>query len=409
LSGSLVRDESKAPVSYIFYAQEIPPASGAVPAVATPLEQALRASEEKFRTLVEHLPALVYVLANDERQTPLYYSPYLETLTGERPEEALALAVHWLEQVHPEDRARIEAEETRTAASGELFQAEYRLLRRDGSYVWVRDECVPVRDATGQIVAWQGVLLDVSERIQAEEDVRRALEAAQAANRAKGLFLDMMSHELRTPLQAVLGYAEFLLAGGPGALSAEQVEDVGYIQQGGQRMLTLINQMLDLSRMEAGRLEITTHPVDLDPILEQVRQDVAPQAAQKGLGLRIEVRAPLPLALGDAERLRQVLLNLVGNAVKFTERGEVHISARATRFGVEVAVRDTGIGIAPRDLSRVFEEFRQVDGSLTRRQGGAGLGLAIAQKLMVLMGGDLTVESQVGYGSTFTIHLQACA
>ena len=175
------------------------------------LEQQLRASESKYRTLVEQIPAVVYVLAADENQTPLYFSPRIYELTGESPDEALAVKEHWLESVHPDDYARVAAEDERTSASDEPFRMEYRQRRKDGSYVWVRDECVPMHDANGQLVGWQGVLLDVSARVQ--------LEAAQEANRTKSLFLGMMSHELRTPMQSVLGYAALLLGGHRGSRS----------------------------------------------------------------------------------------------------------------------------------------------------------------------------------------------
>lgn len=219
----------------------------------------------------------------------------------------------------------------------------------------------------------------------------------------------MMSHELRTPLQAVLGYTEFLLANPASLLTAEEREDLGYIQQGGLRMLTLINQLLDLSRLEAGRLEVVQEPVDLAGILEQVRQDVAPQASQKGLELQIILPSSLPPVLGDPERLRQILLNLVGNGVKFTERGSVTIRAMSRDGTVAIAVADTGIGIPPDDLPQIFEAFRQVDSRLARRHGGAGLGLAIAQKLAALMDGHITVQSELGAGSMFTLKVPAAS
>jgi signal transduction histidine kinase len=223
--------------------------------------------------------------------------------------------------------------------------------------------------------------------------------------RAKGLFLAMMSHELRTPLQAVLGYADFLLSQDGGSLTPEQREDIGYIHQGASRMVHLIEQMLDLSRMEAGRLDLKQEPVDVRQVMEQVRQDIAPQADAKGLHLSLAAPPRLPAVLGDDGRVRQILLNLAGNAVKFTERGEIAIRARAQGAWVEISVRDTGIGIAQADLGHIFEEFRQVDTKLSRRHGGAGLGLAIAQRLAAQMGGSISVASTPGQGSTFTLRL----
>jgi signal transduction histidine kinase len=170
-------------------------------------------------------------------------------------------------------------------------------------------------------------------------------------------------------------------------------------------MVALIEQLLDLSRMEAGRLELAAEPVALHTILEQVRQDIVPLVTAKGLSFAIDLPESLPPVLGDAVRLRQILLNLVGNAVKFTEAGAVDITASQTADGITVKVRDTGIGISQEALPFIFEEFRQVDGSLTRRHGGAGLGLAIARKLAEQMGGRISVESALGAGSTFTLWL----
>jgi signal transduction histidine kinase len=232
----------------------------------------------------------------------------------------------------------------------------------------------------------------------------QAKEAAEAANQAKSAFLAMANHELRTPLQAILGYAEFLLADSHAILNEEQRADLGYIQMGGRRMLTIINDLLDLARMEADGLMLRRDPVDLAQVLEQVRQDVQPQAAQRGLELRMHLPESLPPLLGDAERLRQILLNLAGNAVKFTESGSVEIAVAMDRERLFIHVRDTGYGIAPDALTRIFEPYRQADHGRPRHHG-AGLGLAIARRLATVMDGEITVESTPGVGSTFTLHV----
>jgi PAS domain S-box-containing protein len=400
LSCALVRDQRGEPLHFIGQVEDITARKAA--------EAALKEAETKYRTLVEQLPAVVYIVANDAPYTPLFYNSYIEVLTGETPEEALARTGYWLEDVHPEDRERIAAAEARAAKTGEVFQVEYRRRRQDGSYCWVRNEAVPLYDEAGQIITWQGVMLNISDRKQAEEDLQAALEEARAANRAKGLFLDIMTHELRTPLQAVLGYAESLLIHSQATLTLEQQEDIGYIHQSGGRMLTLINQLLDLSRMEVGRLVLAEEVVDLGQVSEAVRQDVAPQAAAKGLALQIALGPSLPSVIGDEERVRQILLNLAGNAVKFTDAGGVTISAAETTGGeVEVLVRDTGVGISAADLPHIFEEFRQGDSRLSRRHGGAGLGLAIAARLAQQMAGRIEVSSEPGVGSTFRLYLPA--
>ncbi len=645
----------------------------------------LKASEERFRTLVEQLPAVVYVLANDGNQAPVYYSPRIVDLLGITADEALQRREHWLDHVHPDDRAAVAAENERTA-NGDPFHIEYRYQRRDGSWIWVRDQCEPVRDAAGRIAAWQGVLLDVSaqhalqdallaakdaaedanrrtqevlervtdgfyaldrdwrvthfneaaerllgktrqevigsslwecfpeavdaaiypayhqamadrmpitvdffyealagwfearafptsdglsvffrdvsERQAAEQALREqaehlasivavqsevaamrpdpravmrlaaeramaltgagasgiavrdgdavrfavttgfltdwenertsltgsygglclltgevqigdrsladvegvqsvvvvplrhegtvvgalgifatepdafgdreiyllrllaelvgaslahaeaftalvaAKEAAEEANRLKSAFLSTMSHELRTPLNAIIGYAHLLLDGMEGPLSDAQSGDVSEIAGAADRLLALINDVLDLARVESGRMQLTMEPVDFPGLAARVRTLMAPLAERKGLAITIEAAPNLPLVVGDPDRLRQMLLNLVGNAVKFTERGSVTIAiAPAPGGGVEIAVADTGIGISPEALPHVFDEFRQADSSTTRRFGGTGLGLSIVRRLVDLHGGAVRAESEPGVGSTFTVVL----
>jgi signal transduction histidine kinase len=209
-------------------------------------------------------------------------------------------------------------------------------------------------------------------------------------------------------MQAIMGYAELLLAGPEGSLTPEQADDVRTIRRGATRLVALVKQMLDLSRLDAGQIALETEPVALAAVIDDVRQDVAPQAAAKAVTLRIDLPDDLPPVQGDAMGIHQILLNLVGNAVKFTEAGEVCISAQATDDDVAIAVRDTGIGIAADALPHIFEEFHQLDSGMSRRHEGAGLGLTIARKLAELMGGRLTVESRPGRGSTFSLHLHRC-
>lgn len=236
------------------------------------------------------------------------------------------------------------------------------------------------------------------------EALLQAKEAAEAASQAKSAFLAMANHELRTPLQAILGYAEFLLDDTHSILTEEQRVDLGYIQLGGRRMLTLINDLLDLARIEADGLMLRRDAVDLAQVVEQVRQDVQPQAAQRGIDLQVHMPASLPTLHGDGERLRQILLNLAGNAVKFTDAGLVEIAVAVDGDRVVVRVRDTGYGIPPEALARIFDAYHQAEHGRPRRHG-AGLGLAIAQRLATLMDGQITVESTPGVGSLFTLQV----
>ncbi|MFT4041108.1 MAG: PAS domain S-box protein [Thermomicrobiales bacterium] len=367
---------------------------------------ALRESETRFRTAFDHAPIGMDLVALDGRF--MQVNAALCALFGYSEQELRTMTT--IDLTFPEDRAPDEVLVKRMVA-GEIptFQLEKRYIRKDGQVIWGRVNSSVVRDAEGTPLYFIGQVEDITGRIMAEEELRAALADAQAANRAKGVFLDMMSHELRTPLQATLGYSEFLLAGPETSLSVDQRQDVSAIHQASQRMIRLINQLLDLSRLDAGGLSLASEPVDLASVLEQVRQDVAPQVMERGLSLQISVPASLPLVQGDAERVRQILLNLAGNAVKFTEAGSIHIEvALLDASTVEVVVTDTGIGIPADALPHIFDEFYQQNRHLSRRFGGAGLGLAIARKLATQMGGTISVSSEAGAGSIFRLRLPLC-
>ena len=250
---------------------------------------------------------------------------------------------------------------------------------------------------------------DRLESMRAEAEARLADLAA--ATQARDRFVAMMSHEMRTPLNAILGYAELLELEIEGQINDGQRRNLDRIRVGSRHLLDLINDVLDLARADARKLELDVRPVDVGAVIEEVAALLENQAEQKSLRLRTELDASVPLVNADLQRLRQVLTNLVGNAIKFTERGEVAISAAPGSDGrsVAIAVSDTGIGIEPATLGNVFNEFFQADNALTRIYGGSGLGLAISQRLARAMGGEITVESAVDKGSTFTVTLPAAA
>jgi len=214
-----------------------------------------------------------------------------------------------------------------------------------------------------------------------------------------------MSHELRTPLNAILGYSELILDNIYGEPPEQMREVLERVQSNGRYLLGLINDVLDLSKIEAGQLTLSLADYSLADVLQSVHSAVESLAAEKGLVFRIEVPHDLPVAHGDERRLAQVLLNLAGNAIKFTDAGEVAIEAEAANGGFRIVVRDTGPGIAPEDQGRIFEEFQQVDSTSTRQKGGSGLGLAISKRIVEMHGGRIGVESEPGGGSTFTISL----
>ncbi|TCT11960.1 PAS domain S-box-containing protein [Tepidamorphus gemmatus] len=282
------------------------------------------------------------------------------------------------------------------------FEARYRTA--DGIR-WIHWQDVPVRDDAGRLVAVQSIGRDVTARKEAEAALRRARDAAEAGNRAKSRFLAALSHEIRTPMNGVIGMADLLLDTG---LTPEQATYARAVRTSAASLLGMIDEILDFSRIEAGRIELASEPFAVAPLIEDVAELLQPRAEEKGLELCVFVSADVgPALVGDADRVRQVLLNLAGNAVKFTDRGGVSIEVRPLpgRQGVAIAVRDTGIGVPAEAVDRIFEEFEQAEGGPSRRHGGTGLGLAICRRLVTAMGGDITVSSRPGRGSVFRVAL----
>jgi PAS domain S-box-containing protein len=293
--------------------------------------------------------------------------------------------------------------------AGRPYIGEILNYAKDGRKVWVELEVQPVRNAEGVLTGFMGLQLDITVRKQHAAQLREAKEAAERANVAKSQFLAMMSHEIRTPMNGVIGMASLLL---DSPLTADQRESAETIRQSGQALLTIINDILDFSKIESGRLELDHAEFSLRDCVEGAVDVLGPAAAQKQLDLLCEIPADIPPVIrGDAVRLRQVLVNLIGNAVKFTERGEVLVKVRllarsATQVDLVFTVADTGIGIPAGQMEKLFQPFSQVDASMTRRFGGTGLGLAICRRLVELMGGGISVESEVGRGSSFSFVLR---
>jgi signal transduction histidine kinase len=259
--------------------------------------------------------------------------------------------------------------------------------------------------------AVQAIVRDVTERKRAARELQAAKEAAEAANASKSAFLANMSHELRTPLNAIIGYSEMLEEDASDGGQAAIVPDLRKIQAAGRHLLTLINDLLDLSKIEAGKLELTLESCDVSALVREVAATVHPLVKKNGNILRLTCPEDVEPIDVDPTRLRQVLLNLLGNATKFTSKGEVALEvapegANGERW-IAFRVKDTGIGMTAEQMGRLFQPFSQADASTTRKYGGTGLGLVISRRLARLMGGDVTVESEEGRGSTFTVRLPA--
>jgi len=308
---------------------------------------------------------------------------------------------------HPEDRTAIEEAFARTLKNGDLYDIEHRIIRQDtGEIRIVEARGFALFDSAGKAKSLIGAVQDITEDKRAEEALQQAMQKAEGANRLKSEFLANMSHEIRTPMNGVIGMTQILI---DTELTEEQREYVAIIDTSAHSLLQIINDILDFSKIEAGKLDLQIEHFDLPSLIDSLIIGMTPQSHAKGLKLSCFVEPTVPtLLVGDPGRLRQVLINLVGNALKFTDQGEVAINIsrvdeEKTR-GVcllRFSVRDTGIGIAPDKLARVFNPFTQADGSFTRKFGGTGLGLSITKKLVEMMEGEVGVNSREGQGSEF--------
>ncbi|NWG14069.1 MAG: response regulator [Acidobacteria bacterium] len=370
-------------------------------------ERALREAEQKYRAIFENAVEGIYQSTLEGRL--ISCNPAMARIFGyPSPEEFMEEVTDPNTQVYKDPGRRADFVRL-VQEKGVISDFEAQVYRRDGSVIWTSETARAVYDPQGKLVCFEGFLEDITQRKKAEEEIRRAIDAAESASRAKGEFLANMSHEIRTPMNAIIGMTELLLET---RLDPEQREYLQTIKTSADSLLTLINDVLDFSRIEAGRLEL--HPVDfsLRESLSATLSLLALRAHQKGLELGCNILPDVPDSLhGDPERLRQIIINLVGNAIKFTDKGEVivHIESEVlepSRATLHFNITDTGIGIPADKQEPIFSAFVQADGSMSRRYGGTGLGLAISARLVELMGGEIWVESEPGKGSCF--HFTAC-
>lgn len=379
-----------------------PQLSEATPTLAS-VHAALDLSELRYRSLIEATAAIVWnTPASGEFETE---QPGWAGFTGQTFEELKGWG--WLNAVHPDDRPHTARVWSAAVASRTIYQVEHRIRRRDGEYRHMIVRAVPILAEDGAIIEWIGVHTDVSAQM-------RAKEAAEAATRAKSDFLANMSHEIRTPMNGILGMTELAL---DTELTGQQRDYLTIVKSSAEALLTIINDILDFSKIEAGKVELEGLHFALRDGLGETLKMFAQRAHRKGLELACAIGHDVPDDLiGDPGRLRQIIVNLVGNAIKFTDAGEIVVSVdsmpqdahepadshgAADEVLLHFAVRDSGVGVPADKRDRIFKEFEQADTSTTREYGGTGLGLAIAARLAELMGGHIWVESEVGVGSTF--------
>src|SRR5437762_6853490 len=352
--------------------------------------------------LIASTPVAIAVL--DGRRSVRSVNPAFDTLFGYSTAEVAGASIDALivpDSLHSES-SDLEAR----SRAGASVRVEVERKRKDGRHIQVRLSAAAVKAAPeGGLVA---LYEDISDRKAAEQAIRAARDLAERVARARSAFLANMSHEIRTPMNAVLGFVELVL---DTELQAEQRRALELVRSSSEALLTILNDILDYSKIEAEHLELESIPFDLPKVVHATATLLAVRAREKHLELTVDVQPDVPhLVRGDPTRLRQVLMNLIGNAIKFTEEGEVDVSAawvasHGERASVRFRVRDTGIGISEQQRATIFDEFTQADASMTRRYGGTGLGLAIARRLVALMGGELTVTSEVGRGSEFSFTL----
>ena len=361
-------------------------------------EEDARHRQELTEQILDQLPIPVFL--KDREGHFLRCNKRFEEFTQRTREEILGRTIEHF--ASPRWAAATRAEDSLAWSSGHMVTSERRLMSFDPP----RDVLVSrsVINSGGRSYML-GYFIDISEQRAARDAMQRAVESAEAASRAKSEFLANMSHEVRTPMNGILGMTELVLES---ELTAEQRADIGLVKASADALLAIVNDILDFSKIEAGKLDLEDVPFDLRQMVEDSVRVMALRARQKGLALRCELPAGLPRNLkGDPGRLRQVLINLIGNAIKFTGQGGVTVAVALgreddERCDITFSVSDTGIGIPQEKQKLIFEAFAQVDGSTTREHGGTGLGLTICRRLVILMQGRIGVASEPGAGSTFS-------
>lgn len=370
-------------------------------------ERAVKTSEERFRSLVEATSAIVWTTDSKGSFEPPQAS--WTAFTGQGPTDLRG--VGWLDAVHPEDREATASAWSEALAHCGLYEIEHRIRRRDGEWRHMHARAVPVLRSDNSVREWVGIHTDITARKQAEADLALAKAAAEEANRAKSDFIARMSHELRTPLSAVIGYSEMLEEDVATLGTDAAAADLRKITDNARHLLGLINSILDMSKVEAGRMEVYAEEFDVAELVRSVADTVGALVAKNRNELEVRLEGELGSMCSDVVKVRQSLLNLLSNAAKFTEGGRISLAARreAGPDGDRLLfqVSDTGIGMTAEQLEKLFAPFVQADNSMTRRFGGTGLGLAITKAFAEMLGGQVSVESRAGRGSAFTLSLPA--
>jgi PAS domain S-box-containing protein len=361
-------------------------------------------SLRRYRNLAESIPHII-VRATPEGAME-YCNQNWTNYTGMEPDQALGDG--WQAAFHPDDLPKSLIDWSFAIRNKTRYENESRLRRKDGVYRWHWIKAEPELDERGSVICWLGTITDIEDRKSFEQKLKEAQRAAELANEAKTHFLANMSHEIRTPLNAIMGFTELLTD--PGPSMEEKMKNVAVVRRNCHQLLKIVNEILDISKVEAGELEIEKVETKIDELLSEVKALLRVQAGKKGIELKFAPPEGVPdRVLTDSTRLRQILLNIVGNALKFTQQGSVSVTTKFVRKAngqslVTFVVSDTGVGIDHQSAQKIFQPFSQADTSTTRLFGGTGLGLALARRLARALGGDVQLmKSAPGQGSTFAV------
>jgi len=365
-------------------------------------EKSIYESEEKFRLLANNIPGTVYLSKHDERSTKVYLNDEIEKLTGYPKSDFLENKRYFIDLIHPEDKDRALLEDKDAIANGRQIHSVYRIIKKDGSIVWVEEFGEPIY-SDGEIAFIEGIFIDITER-KGNETAIKEKEIAEAANKAKSEFLANMSHEIRTPLNGIIGFTDLLTNT---KLEDFQRQYMDTVNQSAKLLMEVISNILDFSKIESGKLELVIEKHNIRELANQVIELVKHESNVKKLQLVLDVHEDVPaLIFADYIRLKQILINLLSNALKFTEVGKIQlgigvVSKTADYATLRFSVKDTGIGIRKANQEKIFDAFSQEDTYTTKKFGGTGLGLSISNQLLSLMNSRLQLESEFGHGSEF--------
>jgi len=366
----------------------------------------LKRSEKRFRSVIENIDEFIYsVDYQNGKPVNTYHSPKSRNITGYDPEDFAADSQLMITMIHEDDRESIIDYMEGLKAGKGFPPVEHRIIRKDGTLSWVLNTCTAEFSDDGELLRTQGFVIDMNERILMEHKLLEARNAAEEANRAKSDFLASMSHELRTPLNSILGFSQLLSMDESGSLNENQRSFLQDIRASGEHLLSMIGDILDLAKIEAGKVELQTKPFNLADMLETLVETMRAPAGEKLIRINVGIQADIGILDADEVRVRQIFYNLLSNAIKFTGHGKnIGLEARGDENRAVITIWDEGIGIAEEDQTRIFNPFEQVR-QMENTHQGTGLGLSITQRLVELHGGHIEIQSVTGRGSRFTVIL----